>query len=189
MISRAPASPYARAARVALRLLPAALLLSAGCATREQSSDGFLGLITPYRIDIVQGTAVTKEQAALVKLGMTRNQVRDLLGSPMLTDMFHNDRWDYVFTIRRPGAAAQRRSIVAHFEGDSLKKIDLPEALPSENEFVAALVPLRGVATARSLELSEEQRKGLPAPKKVDAAAAAAPLGAARSYPPLERPQ
>ncbi len=185
MISRAPA-PFCRAA---LRLLPLALLLSAGCATREQSSDGFFGLITPYRIDIVQGTAVTREQAALVKVGMTRNQVRELLGSPLLADMFHNDRWDYVFTIRRPGTAVQRRSIVAHFDGDLLKKIDLPETLPSENEFVAALVPVRSAPAARALELSDEQRKGLPAPKKVDAAAAATPLGAARSYPPLERPQ
>ena len=79
-----------------------------------------LGVITPYRIDIVQGNVVTKEQLALVKPGMTREQVRDMLGSPLLTDVFHADRWDYIFTIRRPGAQPQRRSIVAQFKGDRL---------------------------------------------------------------------
>jgi outer membrane protein assembly factor BamE len=79
--------------------------------------DSFLGVITPYRIDIVQGNVVTQGAAAAVKPGMTRAQVRDMLGSPLLTDPFHADRWDYVFTIRRQGTEPQRRSVVAHFEG------------------------------------------------------------------------
>lgn len=170
-------------------MLPAALSLIGGCATRAQSSDSFFGLITPYRIDIVQGNAVTREQAALVKPGMTRTQVRELLGAPMLTDLFHANRWDYIFTIRRPGTEAQRRSVVAHFEGNLLTRLDLPEVLPSENEFVAAIVPVRRNVAPRVLELSDEQRKALPAPAKKEAALADAPLGAARDYPPLERPQ
>ena len=100
-----PAAPGARA------LVAAAV--SAGCATREQSTDSFLGFITPYRVEIVQGNAVTREQATRVKPGMTRAQVRDILGSPMLTDQFHADRWDYLFTIRRQGTEPQRRSVVA----------------------------------------------------------------------------
>ena len=65
----------------------------------------------PYRIDVAQGNVVTKEQLARVSPGMSRLQVRDILGSPLLTDPFHADRWDYVFTIKRPGttAAAARR--------------------------------------------------------------------------------
>jgi outer membrane protein assembly factor BamE len=69
--------------------------------------------VTPYRIEIVQGNVVTRSRPARVKPGMTRAQVRDMLGSPLLTDPFHADRWDYVFTIRRQGTEPQRRSIVA----------------------------------------------------------------------------
>src|SRR5678815_1208073 len=84
-----------------LALASAALLL-AGCSSL-QSSQGFLSRITPYRLEIVQGNVVTQEQAAQIKPGMNRAQVRDILGSPLLTDPFHADRWDYVFSIRRRG--------------------------------------------------------------------------------------
>ena len=162
-------------------------VLAGGCPTREQSTDSFLGLITPYRIDIVQGNAVTKEQVAQVRPGMSREQVRAALGSPMLTDPFHGNRWDYVFSIRRPGTEPQRRHIVAWFEGDALKKLDAPDDLPTENEFVASLAPLRKAAAPRVLELSEDQRKAIPAPAaRPEAAAAAEPTGPTRSYPPLE---
>ena len=108
-----------------------------GCQSL-QSSDNLLGFITPYRLEVVQGNVVTKEQAALVKAGMTRAEVRDILGSPMLTDIFHVDRWDYPFTIRRQGAASQQRLVVVKFEGDTLKTIDAPD-LPTERDFVTSI--------------------------------------------------
>jgi outer membrane protein assembly factor BamE len=97
--------------RTAYKPLTASLLALAalaGCSSL-QSSDNFLGVITPYRVEIVQGNVVTKEQVAAVKPGMTRTEVRDALGSPLLTDIFHADRWDYVFTIKRPGTQPQER--------------------------------------------------------------------------------
>ena len=95
-----------------------------GCASSLQSSDSFLGLITPYRIDIVQGNVVTKEQLDRIKPGVSRNQVRDALGSPLVTDLFHADRGDDLFTLRRPGSEPQRRSLVLFFEGDVLKRVE-----------------------------------------------------------------
>ena len=174
--------------RIAIGSLAAALaLLAAGCATREQATDSFLGLVTPYRIDIVQGNAVTKEQVALVKPGMTRQQVQAVLGSPMLTDPFHANRWDYLFSIRRPGTELQRRSVVVHFEGNVLKKIEAPDNLPTENEFVASIAPARKLDTLPPLELTEAQRKALPPPVKKDATPALTEAtGATRTYPPLE---
>jgi outer membrane protein assembly factor BamE len=167
--------------RPILLLTPLALL----CACSSlQSSDSFLGVITPYRIDIVQGNVVTKEQLARVKPGMTRNQVRDLLGSPLLADPFHEDRWDYIFTIRRQGAEPQRRSLVAYFEHDVLKSIDAPE-LPEERAFVASIDTYKAKGAPPVLGLSDEQRKALPVPPKSEAAASA-PEGPARAYPPLE---
>lgn len=170
-----------------MRLFLTSLLgtvLLGGCASSLQSTDDFLGVITPYRIDIVQGNVVTQEQLALLKPGMSRIQVRDILGTPLLTDAFHADRWDYIFTIRRPGTEAQRRSVVVRFEGQAMTSVEAP-ALPSERDFVASISRSTAVRTPPPLELSEEQRKALPVPPK-PAAPAAEPTGAVRSYPPLE---
>lgn len=165
----------------------AGLALLAGCASL-QSSDNFLGVITPYRVEIVQGNVVTKEMLARVKPGMSRTQVRDLLGSPLLTDIFHADRWDYVFTIKRQGTEPQERRIVLLFEGEQLKSVQAPE-LPTEQEFAASITRSKDVKRGQPpvLELTEEQRKALPLPARQEAAASAPALtGPTRAYPPLE---
>lgn len=149
------------------------------------AGDKVLGLVTPYRVEVVQGNVLTKELVAKVKPGMPRAQVRDLLGSPLLTDIFHDNRWDYVFTIRRQGAPYQQRKVVAWFEGDQLKSLDVPGDLPAENEFVAAITTFKPSGSAPKLELSEAERKALPVPPKIEVPAAEA-IGPLRSYPPLE---
>ena len=159
------------------------LLLGAGCSSIQ--GDRLLGAITPYRIDVMQGNVITQELAANVKPGMTREQVRDLLGSPLLTSTFHADRWDYVFTMRRQGVEPQRRSVVAFFKGDALERLEVP-ALPSEKDFVGSIRPARASGVEPVLALSDEQRKALPPPLKGEAPATAQPLGANRPYPPLE---
>jgi outer membrane protein assembly factor BamE len=137
----------------------AALLLSATVCDRDPAAaarlrvaavdDSFSARITPYRIEIVQGNVVTSEQAARVKPGMTRLQVRDILGTPLLADPFHADRWDYIFTIRRHGLPNQRRSVVVWFEGDALKTIEAPD-LPSERDFVQGDQPCRARRPSRA---------------------------------------
>ncbi|MEK8051563.1 outer membrane protein assembly factor BamE [Ideonella sp. DXS22W] len=172
--------------------LPLALMLAlglGGCSYLPSlpsisQADTFLGVITPYRMDIVQGNVVTKEQVALIKPGMARAQVRDILGSPMLTDVFHADRWDYVFTIRRPGTEPQRRSVVAWFKGDKLEKLEAPDP-PGEHEFVNSISRVRADAKKPVLELTPEERQALPRPAKVDAPPTETPPPQ-RSYPPLE---
>jgi outer membrane protein assembly factor BamE len=168
--------------RFLLPLLGLTGLLS-GCASVTQSTDAFFGLITPYRIDIVQGNVVTKEQIAVLKPGMSRAQVRDVLGTPLVTDIFHGNRWDYIFAIRRPGTEAQRRSVVILFEGELVKSIDAPD-LPSEREFVASIAkPLKRLPD--KLELSDDERKALPIPAKPEPVPVE-PTGPVREYPPLE---
>ena len=162
-------------------LLGACLL--SGCESLQRT-DSLFGLITPYRIDIVQGNAITQEQAEKVKPGVSRLQVRDALGTPLMADPFHADRWDYIFTLRRPGAEAQRRSVVVFFEGDVVKSIEAP-ALPSEREFVASISRFRDIR-APKLELSEAERAALPMPPKREAPAAE-PIGPVRDYPPLDK--
>ena len=154
-----------------------------GCESLQRT-DSFLGFITPYRIDIVQGNAITKEQAAQIKPGLSRLQVRDILGTPLVADPFHANRWDYIFTLRRPGAEAQRRSVVVTFAGDLVKSVDAP-VLPSEREFVASLSRFKDLRQPK-LELSEEERKALPMPPRRETPPAE-PMGPVRDYPPLEK--
>ena len=104
--------------------------LLTGCESLQRT-DSLIGSITPYRIDIVQGNAVTKEQLALLKPGMTRLQVRDILGTPLLTDPFHAHRWDYVFSLRRPNTDVQRRGVVV-FEDSSDVVLDAGDIAAGE---------------------------------------------------------
>ncbi len=168
------------------------LLALGGCSFSPKLSeltsatgDKVLGLVRPYRVEVVQGNVLTKELLASVKPGMPRAQVQDLLGSPMLTDVFHAERWDYIFTIRRQGTEPQRRHVVVWFEGDVLKSIDAPDNIPTEREFVASINTFKPKGEAPKLALSEAERKALPAPAKT-APAAVEPMGPVRSYPPLE---
>lgn len=148
-----------------------------------------LGVLTPYRVEVVQGNVLTKEMVARVKPGMPKAQVRDLLGSPLLTDVFHESRWDYPFTIRRQGAPYQQRLVVAEFDGDRLKTLTVPDDLPSETEFVAAVNTFKPGSKPVKLDLTDAERSALPPPKKSDEAApTAAAEGPApgRTYPPLD---
>jgi outer membrane protein assembly factor BamE len=161
----------------------AACQLLAACESLQRT-DGLLGFITPYRIDIVQGNAVTREQAALIKPGMSRLQARDILGTPLVSDPFHANRWDYIFTLRRTGTVAQRRSVVVLFEGDVVKSVAAPD-LPSEREFVASISRVKD-PRAPKLELTVDERKALPVPVRREPPPAE-PVGPLRDYPPLEK--
>jgi outer membrane protein assembly factor BamE len=160
-----------------------------GCSSFNEpaSVKGFLAFIAPYKPDIIQGNVVTTEQIALVKEGMSRVQVKEVLGSPLITDPFHADRWDYVFTLKRQGFDDQRRSFIVLFDKDKVQKIDAP-ALPSEDEFVAQISRKKLPTSTPKLELSDAEKAALPAPVAVAAPAASGVevAGVTRSYPPLE---
>ena len=170
-----------------LRRSAALALVAAGLAGCQslQSSDNFLGIITPYRVEVVQGNVITSEQIALAKPGLTRAQVRDVLGSPLLVDPFHADRWDYVFTIRRQGAEPQLRRVIVRFKADVLEAIEGGAGLPSEHEFVTSIDTFKTARNAPPLVLSDEQIKALPAPVRPPAPPPEPPVPA-RTYPPLE---
>jgi outer membrane protein assembly factor BamE len=168
-----------------LLTLPVAWL--AGCSAISTKGD-LLGLVTPYRLEVVQGNVITKEQAVLVRPGLSRAQVRDVLGSALLADAFHGNRWDYVFTIRRQGAEPQLRRVVVFFKDDKLDSVDTGGDLPSERDFVALIDTYRPPSKPPELALTDEQLKALPQPPQQTAPAAeSTPTPPpTRSYPPLE---
>lgn len=166
-----------------LILLLAASAGLVACGSLNSASNSIAGVVTPYKIDIVQGNFVSKEQAAAIKPGMSRTQVRDILGTPLLTSIFHADRWDYVFTFKRQGLEPQARKVTVYFKGDALERIEA-DALPTEAEFVASLDSRRKSAKVPVLEMTEESLKQQPAAEKTAEPQPLAPLPA--SYPPLE---
>ena len=78
-----------------------------------------------HRIDIQQGNLLDEEDVDQVEVGMTRSQVRFLLGTPVVRDPFHTQRWDYVFHLRR-GRSRNVESdwLIVHFEGDTVSAIE-----------------------------------------------------------------
>ena len=75
-------------------------------------------------IDIQQGTIITPEMVAQLKPGMTRSQVRFVMGTPTIADPFHHDRWDYLYTLEARDEPSQRHHVVLFFEDDLLVHID-----------------------------------------------------------------
>jgi len=77
-----------------------------------------------HRIAIQQGNKVSPEKFAKLKIGMSRNQVTFVLGSPLLQDPFHQERWDYIY-YKKPGNETVKKSrVTLYFDGDLLIKID-----------------------------------------------------------------
>lgn len=78
-----------------------------------------------YRIDVQQGNLLKDKDVLQVEVGMTRSQVQFLLGTPMIADSFHRDRWDYAYYLRKGRSPeVERRWVVVHFENDRVSKID-----------------------------------------------------------------
>jgi outer membrane protein assembly factor BamE len=97
-------------------LISALLLgLVAGCAGNK---------IGPYHIDVQQGNALDQESVARLKPGLSRSQVRFLLGTPLVVDPFRTDRWDYVYLYYKAGSLTEQKHISLFFEGDTLVRIE-----------------------------------------------------------------
>ncbi len=127
--------------RLACTLLAAATFAAlAGCSTYDSLTQRVAQSITPYRITIVQGNFVSAEAAAQMHVGMSRAEVKQLLGTPLLTDMFHANRWDYVFYFKRGSTAVvQQRDFVVMFDGDRVSSWSGGEDLPSNLELLAEI--------------------------------------------------
>jgi outer membrane protein assembly factor BamE len=93
----------------------------------------------PYVPDIVQGNFISSEQYAKLELGMSREQVRQILGTPLLASYFHANRWDYIFEFKRSNQViGKERRVTVFFDGDKVVKFD-GDALPTEIELVAEI--------------------------------------------------
>ena len=119
-------------ARVAA-LLVAAAVLAPGCTRLSE-----LPVPGLYRLDVRQGNAFDDTALAKLEVGMPRSRVLHLLGSPAVDDVFHPDRWEYLYSFAPGGEGSEWRRITLHFEENRLTRIEgeLPpaNAAPSEPE-------------------------------------------------------
>lgn len=97
-----------------------------------------LTFISPYRVSIQQGNFVSQEMVAQLKEGMTREQVRFVLGTALLTDMFHEDRWDYPFRLIKPNGERITSRVSVYFKNGTVAKFEGGN-LPTEKEYLARI--------------------------------------------------
>ena len=153
-----------RFSRCAPLAVCAALALS-GCATRttlgekagEQKDTGtpvlakdgaqtttitqfqkFMWFFSPYRPDIQQGNFVSEEMLAQLKPGMSQDQVRFIFGTPLLTDPFHAERWDYPFRLAKGNGEITTSRVVVYFKDGKVDHFDGGN-LPTEKEYIARI--------------------------------------------------
>lgn len=151
-----------QSARSALAIALATSVLLSGCAMRsmfsgtaakpEEAPSGLtqkveqnklFGILPVYRPDIQQGNFVSREMVEQLRVGMTREQVRFVLGTPLLVDAFHPDRWDYPFRMKRGDGQITSSHLVVYFKDDRLERFEGGD-LPEENDYLKRLAAPRG---------------------------------------------
>lgn len=139
--------PIATPLRAVLRIVAA---VSAATAASGCGMTPTIPGLPPYRIEVQQGNYVSQEMVAQLKPGMTRDQVRFVLGTPLVTDIFHADRWDYVYFREPPGKPREQRRLSVFFEKDRLARVtgDVVPAAPAA-EPAPAPAPSKPAAEAK----------------------------------------
>lgn len=108
-----------------MRSSAAMLALSLSAALLGACSAGsMIEMLRPYRMDVRQGNYVSQEMLAQLTPGMTRERVRLIMGSPLLVDAFHQDRWDYVYLFTPGRGEKQERRVALIFEEDKLVRVE-----------------------------------------------------------------
>ena len=106
-------------------LLPLSLALLCGCSYVPRIPG-----VTPFRIEIQQGNFISQEMVAQLKPGMSKEQVRLALGTPLLTDVFHAERWDYVYWREQSDGKRESRKLVVYFDDGKLARLAGDVVLP-----------------------------------------------------------
>ncbi|MDI1362029.1 outer membrane protein assembly factor BamE [Methylotenera sp.] len=105
-------------------------VLCASCGTA-------LPTIKPYKLDVQQGNVVTSKMLLQLRPGMTKSQVRFIMGTPLIQDSFHGNRWDYVYQMREKGKITEQRRVILDFDGEALKTVRgdvIPKGSESKTE-------------------------------------------------------
>ena len=173
------------------------VLLGTACSNYSAN----LPSIKPYKMDIQQGNVVTSKMMMQLRPGMTKSQVRFIMGTPLITDSFHADRWDYFYRMVKGGKLIEQRHVILEFENDQLKRVR-GDVIPAETQSVAgedkpAVAPVKAGAKQKEKGLldklkfwEDDEEAAAPAAKpatEVEAAPAAAPVQESKPAEPAAK--
>lgn len=131
--ARAPQSEQAPAAPA-----PVASAATANSGVQTVQTRRFLGFLSPYRVDVQQGNFVSQEMLAQLKEGMTMAQVQFALGTPLLNDLFHADRWDYLFRMQKRNGEVTTSRVTVFFKDKRMVRFEGGN-LPDEQDYLAQI--------------------------------------------------
>lgn len=135
----AAAAATTTAAAEAKPAVVAAVPAAASSGVQVKREKRFLGIFSPYRPDIQQGNFVSQEMVAQLKEGMTQDQVVFLLGTPLLTDVFHADRWDYAFRMQKGNGEITSSRVTVYFKDKLVSSFEGGGDLPTEKDYLARI--------------------------------------------------
>lgn len=148
--------------------------LESGCGAKLPS-------VKPFKMEVQQGNVVTSKMLLQLRPGMTRSQVRYIMGTPLIVDSFRDNRWDYFYELRKEGKIIEKRRVILDFDKDSLVSVR-GDVIPSaENPDVKTIAeaPQKKVEEAKAQSWTErlkfwESEEGAASDKATEATAAAA---------------
>jgi outer membrane protein assembly factor BamE len=161
-VSTAPAAAAADAGKTA------AIANSGAQTTSTTKLQRFLWIFSPYRPDIQQGNFVSEEMLKQLQVGQSRDQVKFILGTPLLQDAFHADRWDFPFYLARGDGELTTSRVSVFFADNKVARIDGGN-LPSERDYIQRLLgiskyepkdPAADIAEMKRLKEEKEKRGG-----------------------------
>ena len=145
------------------RIPPFLLIFLAACSSvsssikdATQATEATLtNIITPYRIDIRQGNFVTQDMVAQLKPGLSKDQVRFILGTPLVSDPFHAERWDYVYRFQSGHDKPQQRQLIVFFDDGKLVRVG-GNVVAGDTARVEVAKPEAAVSEARVLDIAPD---------------------------------
>jgi len=120
-----------------------ASVLFAGCAQMPESIESYIPIITQfgvYKLDINQGNYISQDMVDKLKAGQTKAQVKTVLGTPLITSAFRDNRWDYVYEYQRNGRVREHRQFTVFFKEDALARWEgdeMPQSAQDLNRIAA----------------------------------------------------
>jgi outer membrane protein assembly factor BamE len=137
-----------------VRALACVVLAAAGgCASFRDAMPNLTSLAI-YKIDINQGNYLSQDMVDKLKVGMTKQQVKLVLGTPLVTSAFRDNRWDYVYEFARQGKVREHRQFTTYFAEDKLARWE-------GDEMPQSVVELNRSATDKQLQgLPKDEDKG-----------------------------
>lgn len=109
--------------KVILAIFSTLCIFSSGCTS-----------FSPYKMEVRQGNYISPEMRKKIKVGMSRQQITSVLGSPLITDIFHANRWDYIYRLEEHSRLVEEQRLTLYFEGDFVKRIEDNQAAPAISE-------------------------------------------------------